>query len=178
MVWLETPRLILRNFQPEDVHQLAPILANSQVMKFSPTGILSLSQTQAKIDGFITSYKTFGFGKWAIIFKETNRLIGYCGVAVEQIDNQHEREIGYRLDPAYWGRGLATEAAAIAIKYGFEQLNFLYILGIVEPVNIASVKVLKKLGMKYVRTTIFQGVEMDVYRLNMPPNLLKNQLTK
>ena len=132
MVWLETPRLILKDFQQEDVHQLAPILANSRVMKFSPTGILSIPQTQVKIDSFITSYKEFGFGKWAVVFKGSNTLIGYCGIAVEQIDNMGEREIGYRLAPEFWGRGLATEAASIVVQYGFEQLIFPYILGIVE----------------------------------------------
>jgi RimJ/RimL family protein N-acetyltransferase len=82
MVWLETPRLILRDFQPEDLHQLAPILANPNVMKFSLTGVLSVSQVGAKIDNFISSYKEFGFGKWAVIFKESNKLIGYCGIAI------------------------------------------------------------------------------------------------
>jgi RimJ/RimL family protein N-acetyltransferase len=84
-MWLETQRLILREFQQEDSCQLAPILANPQVMKFSPTGILSFQQTRTKINGFIASYKKNGFGKWAVIFKESNRLIGYCGIAVEQM---------------------------------------------------------------------------------------------
>jgi RimJ/RimL family protein N-acetyltransferase len=63
---------------------------------------------------------------------------------------------------------LATEAGSAAIQYGFEHLNLPYILGIVEPVNIASVKVLKKLGMRYIRETIFYGIEMDVSRLDAP----------
>jgi RimJ/RimL family protein N-acetyltransferase len=167
MFWLETQRLVLRDFQQKDVHQLAPILANPQVMEFSPTGIISTSQTQAKIDSFITSYKAFGFGKWAVILKESNQLIGYCGIAIEQIENVNEPEIGYRLDPEFWGKGLATEAALATIKYGFEQLKFPYILGIVERANTASIRVLGKLGMRYERGTIFHGVEMDIYRLNI-----------
>ncbi|TBR60409.1 GNAT family N-acetyltransferase [Westiellopsis prolifica IICB1] len=167
MVWLETQRLILRDFQQKDVYQLAPILANSRVMEFSVSGILSVSQTQAKIDNFITSYKAFGFGKWAIIFKQTNELIGYSGIAIEQIDNVAEPEIGYRLDPEFWGRGLATEAASATIQYGFEELKLPYILGIVERANTASVRVLEKLGMRYERETIFHGIEMDVYRLDV-----------
>jgi RimJ/RimL family protein N-acetyltransferase len=106
MVWIETQRLILREFQRQDVEQLAPILANARVIEFSPTGILTTLQTQAKIDGFIASYKAYGFGKWAVIFKETNDLIGYCGIAVEKVDNAYEREIGYRLNPDFWGRGV------------------------------------------------------------------------
>ena len=166
---LETQRLILRKFHQKDLHQLAPILANPKVMKFSPTGMLSVSQVQAKIDSFITSYKEFGFGKWAVIFKESNQLIGYCGIAVEQIDKVDEREIGYRLDPEFWGRGLATEAALTTLQYGFEQLKFPYILGIVERKNVASVRVLKKLGMKYNRETVFHGVKMDIYQVSDAP---------
>ena len=166
MVWLETQRLILKDFQQKDADQLAPTLANPQVMKFSPTGILSVHQTQTKINGFITSYQKNGFGKWAVIFKETNTLIGYCGIAVERIDNVDEREIGYRLTPEFWGRGLATEAAAATIQYGFYQLKLPYILGIVEQANTASVRVLKKLGMRYERETIFCEINMNVYRLD------------
>jgi RimJ/RimL family protein N-acetyltransferase len=160
---IETQRLILREFQLEDVQQLAPILANPRVMEFSSTGILSVLKTQAKIQDFLASYRQYGFGKWAISFKQSNQLIGYCGIAIEQIDNKDEREIGYRLDPKFWGQGLATEAASAAIRYGLEQLKFPYILGIVERENKASVRVLEKLGMQHQRETIFLGVEMDVY---------------
>lgn len=119
-MWIETQRLILREFQREDLQALAPILADSQVMQFSPTGVLAIAQTQEKIESFIASYKNFGFGKWAVIFKERNELIGYCGIAVERIENRDEREIGYRLEPRFWGKSLATEAAAAAMQYGFE----------------------------------------------------------
>lgn len=166
-MWLETQRLILREFQPEDSSQLAPILANPQVMKFSPTGILSVEQTLMKVNGFINSYKKNGFGKWAIIHKQGNKLIGYCGIAVEQVDNVNEPEIGYRLAPEFWGKGLATEAASAAIQQGFEQFKLPYILGIVEPANTASVRVLEKLGMRYERKTIFYSIFMDIYRLDI-----------
>jgi [ribosomal protein S5]-alanine N-acetyltransferase len=165
-MWLETQRLVLREFQREDFRELAPILADPQVMKFSPTGVLAIAQTQEKIESFITSYQKFGFGKWAVICKERDRLIGYCGIAVEQIDNQDEKEIGYRLDSRLWGKGLATEAAAAAIQYGFEQFKFAYFLGIVERANTASVRVLEKLGMQYERETVFHGANMDVYRVD------------
>jgi RimJ/RimL family protein N-acetyltransferase len=163
---VETQRLVLREFQPEDFRQLAPILANPQVMKFSPTGILSTLQTRDKIEGFIASYTKYGFGKWAVILKESNELIGYCGIAVEKIDDKDEKEIGYRLDPRFWVKGLATEAASATLQYGFNKLKLPYILGIVERANVASVKVLEKLGMEYERETIFHERKMNVYRAN------------
>lgn len=163
---IETARLILREFQPEDIRELAPILADPRVMKFSPSGVNSIEQVEERIEGFINCYREFGFGKWAVILQENGKLIGYCGIAVDWIDNKEEKELGYRLDPNYWGMGLATEAALAAIKLGFEQFNLLYILGIVERENVASVRVLEKVGMQYQRTTIFHEVEMDVYRVD------------
>jgi [ribosomal protein S5]-alanine N-acetyltransferase len=163
---IETQRLILREFQQEDFQELAPILADPQVMKYSSTGIISIAQTQEKIEGFINCYEEFGFGKWAVILKESNELIGYCGIAVDQIDDKDEKELGYRLNSRFWGRGLATEAASAAIQFGFEQFNLPYVLGIVERVNTSSVRVLKKIGMRYERKTIFHEVGMDVYRVD------------
>jgi [ribosomal protein S5]-alanine N-acetyltransferase len=163
---IETNRLILREFQRTDLQELAPILADPKVMKFSPTGVNSIEQVQERIEGFINCYKEFGFGKWAVVFKENNQLLGYCGIAIDQIDGKDEKELGYRIDSRYWGQGLATEAASAAIKYGCEQFKLPYIIGIVERANSASVRVLEKVGMRYERVTIFHHVEMDVYRVN------------
>lgn len=165
-MWLETQRLILREFEHKDLCQLAPILANPEVMKFSPTGVLSVQETQRRIDYFIALYKKYGFGKWAVILKQSNKLIGYCGITVDEIDGVDERELGYRLDREFWGRGLATEAASMVVKYAFEKLKFPYILGIVQPENTASVRVLEKLGMEYKKQTVFYGYKVDVYQLS------------
>ncbi|MBE9109633.1 GNAT family N-acetyltransferase [Nodosilinea sp. LEGE 07298] len=165
MVWLETERLILRDFALEDVQKLALILGDPRVMQFSPQGILSTAETQTKIEEFIDSYQRQGFGKWAVVFKDNHQLIGYCGIILEHIDGVDEPEVGYRLAPAFWGQGLATEAAKAAVQYGLNQLHLPYILGIVEPANTASVNILKKLGMTYNRTTTLYGSEVDLYRL-------------
>ena len=163
---IETQRLVLREFQAEDLSQLAPIMADPIGMKFSRSGnVLSIAETQVKIHGFIASYQKYGFGKWALISKEYNQLIGYCGIAVESIDGQDEKEIGYRLDSRFWGQGLATEAARATAQYGFKQFKFPYILGLVEHANKASIRILEKLGMQYERKTIFYGIAINVYRL-------------
>lgn len=164
MVWLETERLILRDFTLEDVQKLAPMLSDPRVMRFSPQGVLSTVETQAKIEDFMASYQQHGFGKWAVVLKATHQLIGYCGIMLEHIDGVDEPEVGYRLDPAFWGQGLATEAAKAALQYGLDQLHLPYVLGIVEPANTASVNILKKLGMTYDRTTMLYGSEVNLYR--------------
>ncbi|MEO0376314.1 MAG: GNAT family N-acetyltransferase [Cyanobacteria bacterium P01_A01_bin.17] len=171
-MWLETKRLVLREFQQEDLPWLASILADPQVMKFSPTGVASSRQAQEKIESFITSYRAYGFGKWAVLLEDRQELIGYCGIAVEQIDDRYEKELGYRLDSRCWGQGFATEAAIAAIQYGLESLKLPYILGVVERENIASVRVLEKIGMRFERTTTFHELEMDVYRVDATNFLL------
>ncbi|PZD71820.1 hypothetical protein C1752_04497 [Acaryochloris thomasi RCC1774] len=171
-MWLETQRLVLRELRKEDVQDLAPILADPKVMTFSPTGVVSISQTQEKVESFIACYREFGFGKWAVLLKDHQKLIGYYGLAVKQIDGNNEKELGYRLDSELWGQGLATEGASAAIQYGFEQFKLPYILGIVERENTASIRVLEKIGMRYKRTTIFHEVEMDVYRVDAPDFIL------
>jgi [ribosomal protein S5]-alanine N-acetyltransferase len=165
-MWIETDRLILRKFQHTDLQELAPILADPKVMEFSPDGINSVQQVQKKIEDFIVCYEEFGFGKWAVTLKESNQLLGYCGISVEQIDDKDEKELGYRLDSRYWGQGLATEAASAAIEYGFEQFKLPYVFGVVERINSASVRVLKKIGMRYEKTAFFHELEMDVYQVD------------
>jgi RimJ/RimL family protein N-acetyltransferase len=163
---VETERLILREFQQGDYRELSLILANPNVMKFSVSGCLTVAQTQDKINTYIDSYHQYGFGKWAVILKQEKQLIGYCGIAVEEIDGKKETELGYRLSDKYWGKGLATEAAKTALQYGLNELKLPYIIAIVEPVNKASIRVIEKLRMEYKRKTIFHGLEMKVYRVD------------
>jgi RimJ/RimL family protein N-acetyltransferase len=163
---VETSRLILREFEREDYRKLFPILANPNVMKFSVSGCLTVAQTQEKVDSFIDSYRQYSFGKWAVILREEKQLIGYCGIAVEEIDGKKETELGYRLGDKYWGKGLATEAAKAALQYGLDELKLPYIIAVVEPANTTSIRVIEKLGMEYKRQTIFYGLEMKVYQID------------
>jgi [ribosomal protein S5]-alanine N-acetyltransferase len=162
---IETDRLVLREFNQSDLSELSQILSDTEVMKFSTRGCLSTAQTQKRIDDFIKSYNQFGFGMWAVILKETHELVGYCGLAIDCIDDLDELEIGYRLATKFWGKGFATEAALACIQYGFENFNFLYILAGVQRQNTASVRVIEKLGMTFDRETIFRGVVMDCYKI-------------
>lgn len=73
---VETERLILREFQPEDYRELSPILTNPNIMQFSVSGCLTVAQTQEKIKSFINSYRQYGFGKWAVFLKAERQIIG------------------------------------------------------------------------------------------------------
>jgi RimJ/RimL family protein N-acetyltransferase/uncharacterized protein YdhG (YjbR/CyaY superfamily) len=160
----ETPRLIFREFKISDVDTLAPILADPEVMRYSPTGPLTKRQTHKRIEEFIKSYRENGFGKWAVIIKEESNLVGYCGIALEVVNDKPVREMGYRFDRRYWGQGLATEAAAATRDYVFRRLKFQSLTGFVELGNKASIRVLEKIGMQYVGRAIFLNKNVFVYR--------------
>lgn len=161
---IQTERLIIREFQNSDVEPLAPILRKPEVMQFSTTGVLSKEMTKLKIQSFIDSYQKKGYSKWAVIHRQSGRLIGYCGIAVEEIEGKLENELGYRLDSDFWGQGLATEAAKGCLEYAFGKLNFDYVLGIVEPENSASVRVLEKVGMVFIKESTWCGKSVFIYK--------------
>ncbi len=163
----QTERLIIREFQILDIEALAQILVKPEVMQFSATGVLSTKQTAVRIQSFLDSYQKNNYGKWAVIHRESGRLIGYCGIAVEEIEGKLENELGYRIDSEFWGQGLATEAAKACLEYAFTKFNFDYVLGIVEPENQASIKVLEKIGMKFIKESTWCGKVVYIYRRNL-----------
>ncbi|MGB3651083.1 MAG: M50 family metallopeptidase [Rivularia sp. (in: cyanobacteria)] len=163
----QTERLIIREFQILDIEALAQILVKPEVMQFSATGVLSTKQTAVRIQSFLDSYQKNNYGKWAVIHRESGRLIGYCGIAVEEIEGKLENELGYRIDSEFWGQGLATEAAKACLEYAFTKFNFDYVLGIVEPENQASIKVLEKIGMKFMKESKWCGKVVYIYRRNL-----------
>lgn len=144
---IETARLYLRQFTSKDIDDLYAIYSNSEVMKYITQGIRNREETAADLFDIIADWEKHGFGLWAIVDPETNRLIGDGGLRF--LDNTSEVEVGYLLAKAYWGKGLATEIAAASIKYGFEVLQLDKIVAVADPKNIASRRVMEKVGMKY-----------------------------
>ena len=165
---INTERMILREFVKSDVDAFFQIISKPEVMQFSLTGALSFEMSAAKMQSFIDSYQEYGYGKWAVIHRQTGRLIGYCGIAVEQIDGSIENELGYRFDPEFWGQGLASEAASACLEYAFNTLHLEYLLGIIEPENIASVRVLQKIGMSFIKESLYCDKKVHIYKSIRP----------
>ncbi|MGL5058941.1 MAG: GNAT family N-acetyltransferase [Microcoleus sp.] len=144
---IKTARLYLRQFTSNDLDELYAIYSNSEVMKYITQGVRNREQTAADLLEIIADWEKHGFGLWAILDRETNRLIGDGGLRF--LGNTPDVEVGYLLAKAYWGKGLATEIAAASIKYGFEVLHLDKIVAVADPENIASRRVMEKVGMKY-----------------------------
>ena len=95
--------------------------------------------------------KNTDLGLWATLLKENNQLVGRCGFLFQQIEDAKEIEITYLIDKHFWGKGLATEAAHETVRLGFEKYEFPRIVAVINPENMASVRVAEKIGMKYER---------------------------
>ena len=162
----ETPRLILRYFTHEDLDDLAPILADPQVMYFSARGVQTRDQTRQFINWMLYSYKKEGFGLYAVIHKKTLQLIGFCGLLIWDLKQQQEVEIGYRYATKYWGQGLGTEAAIAVRDYAWNHLHLNRLICIIQPENYRSIRVAEKTGMKYEQNTIFMYLDVRIYSMS------------
>ena len=115
------------------------------------------------------TYATWGYGRLACVWKATGAVVGFSGVKfVPEID---DNELGYRFLPEYWGMGLATEAGGASIAFARDVLGLKRLVGLVHPDNIASARVLRKLGFAVERQIAWSGlpeIEVDLYSKSLP----------
>lgn len=168
MTIAETPRLQLRHFEPEDVLPLLHILADPEVMRFSVAGPKTAEQTQQLVDTCRAEYQTNSYALYAVIHKEDQRVIGYCGFMPQIVNDVQEVELGYRLHPEYWGCSLGTEAARAAVKYAADTLNLKRLVAVVEADNIGSVQVALRAGFHKETETEWRGLSVGVYAITLP----------
>jgi ribosomal-protein-alanine N-acetyltransferase len=170
---LETPRLILRPFLDEDIGRLAALMANRDFMRFS-LGPYTREQTQTVLKKFLSWNQAGVPSQFAVIFRSNNELVGYCGFLHWHLDGADEIEIGYRLDPHYWNRGLASEAAQAVRDHAFRDLALSKVISLIHPDNIASRRVAEKNGMKIERETVFRGFPTLVFAITREQWLAKH----
>ena len=162
-VIFETDRLLLREYVKEDAEAFFQLNTDPEVLRFVPDKALqSVEQArQILIDHPIADYQKHGFGRGACILKSTGENIGFAGLKyLEELD---EVDVAYRLMPAHWGQGLASEAALASVRYGFADLGLKHIIGLVMPDNVASVRVLEKTGLRYAETVTFWGHQFSKF---------------
>jgi RimJ/RimL family protein N-acetyltransferase len=160
MPTVETARLCLRMFHPDDLDSLAALVRDPYVMKFVGNGLpATRAEAEHALHSIIRHWDNHGFGRWAVIDKTTQEFAGFGGLRLLQ----STPEVVYHLGSAYWGRGLATELARASLRFGFEEHQFDRIVAIAKPENTASVHVMKKLGMHYDMHTTFYGMDVVQY---------------
>jgi len=145
---IETERLRLREWREDDWEPFARMNADPRVMEYFPAA-LTPEETAAAMERGRAHCARHGFGWWAAELKETGAFIGFIGLAVPAFEAHFTPcvEIGWRLAAEYWGRGLATEGARAALRYGFEELRLAEIVSFTTVGNVRSRRVMEKLRM-------------------------------
>jgi RimJ/RimL family protein N-acetyltransferase len=133
------------------------IFCDAEVMRFSD-GIQTKEWVHAWLHNCLERYQTWGFGPYAVVEQNGQNVIGYCGLFFfPDIDGQAEVEIGYRLVRSAWGQGYATEAACAVRDYAFAILRMKRLIAMIDPSNLASIRVAEKMGMHYEKDILFEG---------------------
>ena len=169
MIEIETERLLLRGWRKEDLEPYARLCADPEVMRFIGVGsTLTREQSEAQISRFIRHWEERGFGLWALEDKGSGSFVGFAGLAHQEdwSEGEHKTEVGWRLDRASWGRGLATEAAKASVAYGFRALDLERIISIIQPENHASRRVAEKAGLSLRGETRWRGVDVVWYAID------------
>jgi RimJ/RimL family protein N-acetyltransferase len=125
-------------------------------------------QTKAWIANCVRRWTNQGHGWWALRNRETGLVIGAAAIQQLEENPDYPLEIGWRLHPDAWGQGFATEAGHAMIETGFDRLGASQLCAVTEPDNLASRKVMERLGMHYEDIRTFYGVSLAYYLLDRP----------
>lgn len=158
---LETERLYLREMNQGDFAASCKILQDDETM-YAYEGAFSDQEVQEWLDRQIFRYRKWGFGLWAVILKETDKMIGQCGLTMQPWKNEEVLEIGYLFNRMYWHRGYALEAAEACKEYAFKVLKAEEVCSIIRDTNRSSQKVAVRNGMSVKDSWIkhYRGVDM------------------
>lgn len=159
MAVFETERLILRPFENADADAIFALRSDAAFMRF-----IKEPETRAESDAWLRMvsryWKSDNIGFWAVVFKETGETIGWTGVWI--LPETYETEIGFSISHKHQGKGIATEAARVALEYGFENRNSTRVVALAMPENLASRRVMEKLGMRFERRKHYRSYDKEL----------------
>ncbi len=155
----ETARLILRTFTDADIDSIAALRSDPKFMRYiKPTETREQAISWMQL---VTRYwKTGNYGFWAVVLKESGATIGWSGTW--NLLETREKEIGFAIAPALWGGGLATEAATVALEFTFKNREADRAVAVARPENVASRRVMEKLGMKFESERYFKSYNLKL----------------
>ena len=167
---LTTARLVLRPFAVSDVVAYAAIRAKPEVVAMLPGGPEAAARAADDAARLVSTWAGIrpGTAPWAVEERESGRLLGHLGLRpLPELGG--ETELLYMLDSDAWGRGLATEGGAAALRAAFGPLGLRRVIALARPENAASVAVMRKLGMRLEGELLVFGVQAVRYRADAPP---------
>ena len=172
---LETERLILDTWQSSDWLAFRPIATDPEVMRHITGGApWSDDQIRNFVDRQVSLYSERGFCRWKLLAKGTEELIGFCGVGFWR--DAPDPEIGWWLARRHWGRGLVTEAATAALRDAFERVRLARIISVARTENIASIRIMQKLGFELECEFENEGVRLVRYTIRHPQHESSNRI--
>lgn len=162
MTPFETDRLFFRPLTWADLDNLHDLYLRSDIMKYISGRPCTFSQTKNLLASHIADHTQSGFGLCATILKLNKCMIGRCGLIPISRDSCLEGDIAWMFHKIYWNQGLATEFASKMFQIGFEQLNLKRIQATAASLNHASIRVMQKVGMQFVKEDD-SGVEYEIF---------------
>lgn len=161
---LETERLYLRRMTREDYPDLCRMLQNEEVM-YAYEHAFSHREAREWLERQLARYEQYGFGLWAVVRRETEELIGQCGLTMQPTEEGEVLEVGYLFCKEFWHRGYAAEAARACRDYAFDQLGAREVFSIIRENNLPSRRVAERNGMQVRGRLIKHYYGMDMPHL-------------
>ena len=159
---LETQRLLIRQFTPDDLDKLIELRSDEEVIKYLGGKNNHIPEAIAKrLKFYIACYEKFGYGMSSMIWKETGEMFGWSGL--QPLEETGEIEVGYGMIKEFWGKGIGFECALAWLKFGFETAGLERIVAVASPENKGSWRIMEKCGMKYEKTETHYGSECVFY---------------
>jgi len=168
---IETERLLLRELLPTDDVGMFELDSNPQVhIYLGNKPVTSIEQVREAIANIRQQYLENGIGRWAVILKETNEFIGWSGLKLEKNVNGYQTfyDLGYRFIQKHWGQGYAYETAKAFVDFGFNDMKLEKINAYADFDNLASRRVLEKVGMHFVNAFDDEGTQEVWYEIKNP----------
>lgn len=162
---IETARLRLRPFRLDDVDVLHRLWTEPEVRQYLWDGdVIKRERVESMVKTSLKSFADHGFGLWAVLPRDENILIGFCGYWF--FHEPPKLELLYGISPAHWHKGLATEAARAMIDYGFRELSFQRIEGSTDAANVSSSRVMERAGMSFWKREMTNGLDTIYFAIS------------
>jgi len=164
MTILETERLLLREFIPDDVDVLSAVLTDPETMRHYPAP-LDRAGVSEWIKRNQRRYRETGHGLWAMVLKASGDVIGDCGLTRQSVDGIDEIELGYHVRRDLWGCGYAPEAARACCDYAFTELEVERLISLIRIGNLPSRRVAEKVGMSLWKEVMWRDLPHWVFMI-------------
>jgi ribosomal-protein-alanine N-acetyltransferase len=164
----QTDRLYFREFTTADAPLIYQLNSNPEVTKYVHELPTTDEETALTVitNRILPQYRHYGYGRWAVHLRNDHAFIGWCGLKYRP--ERAETDLGYRFMPAAWGQGYATEAAIASLAFGFGSYQLSHIAAMAHRENLASIRVLEKVGMQFIGYETVDACPVKTYRLANP----------